>query len=84
MNRVLAWEVPDLVIYTGGNILPDAFISWISERWLPYLLFIPTDQVTGENINNNATLYWAKLVQPCVQTRTPWATVFGNHGELTS
>jgi len=51
---------------------------------VPYLLFIPTDQVTGENINNNATLYWAKLVQPCVQTGTPWATVFGNHGELTS
>ena len=38
------------------------------------------DQVTGENINSNATSYWARLVQPCVQTNTPWATVFGNHG----
>lgn len=28
MNRVLAWEVPDLVIYTGGTNLPEALISW--------------------------------------------------------
>ena len=39
------------------------------------------DQVTGENINSNATAYWARLVEPCVQTGTQWATVFGNHGE---
>ena len=40
------------------------------------------DQVTGENIGSNATAYWAKLVQPCVDTGTPWAAVFGNHGKM--
>ena len=39
-----------------------------------------SDQVTGENINSNATGYWARLVSPCVTSKTPWATVFGNHG----
>lgn len=40
------------------------------------------DQVTGENIDSNATGYWARLLQPCLAASTPWATVFGNHGEL--
>jgi hypothetical protein len=37
--------------------------------------------VTGENINNNATAYWGRLLQPCLNTDTPWATVFGNHDD---
>ncbi|CAI8010134.1 Probable inactive purple acid phosphatase 16 [Geodia barretti] len=56
MERVLAWESPKLVVYSG-------------------------DQVTGENINSNATAYWGRLLQPCVSTDTPWATVFGNHDD---
>jgi len=35
MNRVLAWEVPDLVIYTGGTNLPEALVFWTSERCVP-------------------------------------------------
>ena len=42
----------------------------------------PADQITGENIGSNATVYWSKVVQPCVITSTRWATIFGNHGEL--
>ena len=57
MERVLAWEAPDLVVYSG-------------------------DQVTGENVDSNATAYWLRAVQPCLDTGTPWAAVFGNHGEL--
>ena len=41
------------------------------------------DQVTGENINSNATAYWSRLLQPCLGTHTPWATVFGNHGDFS-
>ena len=41
-----------------------------------------SDQVTGENIGNNATGYWARLVQPCVDTGTHWTAVFGNHGKV--
>lgn len=44
--------------------------------------FVYTDQITGENIGNNATSYWSRLVQPCVDTNTNWVTVFGNHGEI--
>ena len=44
-------------------------------------LCLPADQVTGENIGSNATAYWAKLVQPCLDANTKWTTVFGNHGE---
>ena len=40
------------------------------------------DQITGENIGRNATGYWSRLVQPCVDTGTRWAAVFGNHGEI--
>ena len=45
------------------------------------LIIIHADQVTGENIGSNATSYWARLVQPCIETNTRWITVFGNHGE---
>lgn len=55
MRRVLAWEAPDLVVYSG-------------------------DQVTGENVDSNATAYWLRAVQPCLDAGTPWAAVFGNHG----
>ena len=59
MERVLAWERPDLVIYSG-------------------------DQVTGENIYDNATRYWGRLLQPCLATNTRWATVFGNHDDRSA
>ncbi len=56
------------------------FISFTVD---PSVLFeSPTDQITGENIGNNATAYWAKVVEPCVITSTRWAVIFGNHGEL--
>ena len=42
---------------------------------------MPADQITGENIGSNATDYWAKVVQPCVDTGTKWVVVFGNHGK---
>ena len=59
ISRVLAWELPDLVVYSG-------------------------DQITGENIDSNATAYWGRLLQPCLNTNTPWATVFGNHDDRSA
>ena len=47
-------------------------------------LLLSADQVTGENIGSNATGYWGRLVQPCVDTGTKWVAVFGNHGENLS
>lgn len=47
-----------------------------------FLIIFYTDQVTGENIASNATDYWARLVQPCVETETRWVSVFGNHGKF--
>eukprot|EP01118_Nematostelium_gracile_P009802 TRINITY_DN3317_c0_g1_i1.p1 TRINITY_DN3317_c0_g1~~TRINITY_DN3317_c0_g1_i1.p1 ORF type:complete len:319 (-),score=75.50 TRINITY_DN3317_c0_g1_i1:120-1076(-) len=57
MNRVLAAEKPDLVVFTG-------------------------DQITGNNIQSNSTAYWRKAIQPCLDTNTPWASIFGNHDDL--
>lgn len=39
-----------------------------------------SDQITGNNVNDNGTAYWGQVVEPCVQTDTQWAIVFGNHG----
>ena len=51
--------------------------------WLPFTdsAYSHTDQVTGENIGSNATDYWTRVVQPCVDAGTNWVTIFGNHGE---
>ena len=70
MEHVLLWEQPNLVIYSGGK---QVFSSLHHD-------YIIADQITGENIDNNATSYWARLLRPCLDTNTPWATVFGNHG----
>lgn len=50
----------------------------------PNLVIYSGDQITGENIDNNATSYWARLLRPCLDTNTPWATVFGNHDDRSS
>lgn len=71
MEHVLLWEQPNLVIYSGGKQV-------LSSLHHDYIII--ADQITGENIDNNATSYWARLLKPCLDTNTPWATVFGNHG----
>ena len=91
MDRVLDWEQPDLVVYSGGRLCIMQRVQLSSPlappRALPYTtlhtssLVLLLDQVTGENVGSNATAYWAKALQPCLDTDTPWATVFGNHGE---
>eukprot|EP00731_Ephydatia_muelleri_P012079 Em0006g973a len=40
-------------------------------------------QITGNNVNDNGTAYWAQVVKPCMQTDTQWAIVFGNHDDLS-
>ncbi|XP_064386469.1 uncharacterized protein LOC135335000 isoform X2 [Halichondria panicea] len=50
----------------------------------PHFVVYLGDQITGENIGSNATVYWSKVVQPCVITSTRWATIFGNHDDLSA
>ena len=78
MERVLLREKPNLVVYSGGKYGPNTFTSLLANSCVFSSI---EDQVTGENIGSNATGYWARLVQPCLATNTPWATVFGNHGK---
>jgi len=49
----------------------------------PDLVVFSGDQITGNNINKNATEYWRELLQPCIEGSYRWAIVFGNHDDLS-
>jgi len=49
----------------------------------PDLVVFSGDQLTGNNINKNATEYWKQVVAPCVEGGYRWAIVFGNHDDLS-
>jgi len=49
----------------------------------PDLVVFSGDQLTGNNINKNATSYWKQVVAPCVEGGYRWAIVFGNHDDLS-
>lgn len=40
------------------------------------------DQLTGNNIGDNATSYWQRVVRPCLDSGRPWAAVMGNHDDM--
>ncbi len=76
MKKMLVLEKPDFVMYSGGeNIVLISPLTYFAPCTLH-----PVDQLTGENIGNNATAYWGRVVEPCVNTLTKWAVIFGNHG----
>ncbi|EDQ91438.1 uncharacterized protein MONBRDRAFT_6216 [Monosiga brevicollis MX1] len=39
------------------------------------------DQITGNNVVNNATAYWDELLQPTYLRNLSFATLFGNHDD---
>ena len=51
------------------------------EQGLDLVVFLG-DQLTGNNVRDNATAYWNKAVGPCVEVGQPWAAVFGNHDDM--
>uniref|UniRef100_A0A0G4GVY3 Calcineurin-like phosphoesterase domain-containing protein n=1 Tax=Chromera velia CCMP2878 TaxID=1169474 RepID=A0A0G4GVY3_9ALVE len=48
----------------------------------PDLVVFSGDQLTGNNIRENATEYWRQIVQPCVDRGVRWAQTFGNHDDM--
>lgn len=48
----------------------------------PDLVVFTGDQITGNNICDNATKYWQQVVAPCQDQKIPWAAVFGNHDTM--
>lgn len=47
----------------------------------PDLVIFSGDQLTGNNIRDNATAYWSQVVAVCADFNIPWAIVFGNHDD---
>jgi len=41
------------------------------------------DSITGENIVDNATVYWQQMLNPSIQLGYSWGTVFGNHDGIS-
>lgn len=39
------------------------------------------DLLTGNNIENNATIYWSRMLEAVSEVSLPFATVFGNHDD---
>jgi len=50
----------------------------------PDLVMLTGDQLTGNNIIDNATAYWEIMLQPMINAGVPWAFAFGNHDDLAS
>eukprot|EP01027_Heterolobosea_sp_BB2_P016148 GEZU01023023.1.p1 GENE.GEZU01023023.1~~GEZU01023023.1.p1 ORF type:complete len:321 (-),score=66.27 GEZU01023023.1:446-1408(-) len=58
----------------------------------PDFVMLTGDQITGNNVINNATAYWAQVIAPIVEyvpsfiimNGYPWASIFGNHDDLAS
>ncbi|EGC32924.1 hypothetical protein DICPUDRAFT_37528 [Dictyostelium purpureum] len=48
------------------------------------LVIFTGDLITGNNIIDNATLYWEKAIGVVKQRNIPWAIAFGNHDDLAS
>jgi predicted MPP superfamily phosphohydrolase len=48
----------------------------------PDLVVFSGDQITGNNIQKNATLYWKQLVSVCLESKTKWTSIFGNHDDI--
>eukprot|EP00043_Microstomoeca_roanoka_P012846 m.124997 g.124997 ORF g.124997 m.124997 type:complete len:337 (+) comp15606_c0_seq1:80-1090(+) len=48
----------------------------------PDLVVYTGDQLTGNNIDANATDYWLEVITPTLQANRSWAFVFGNHDDL--
>ncbi|KJE94693.1 hypothetical protein CAOG_05296 [Capsaspora owczarzaki ATCC 30864] len=56
----------------------------VLERERPDLVVFSGDQITGNNVADNATAYWAQVVRECQVMGIPWAIIFGNHDDLAS
>lgn len=50
----------------------------------PDLVVFSGDQITGNNIADNATAYWEEVVSVCIKLDLPWAIIFGNHDDLAN
>ncbi|EGD82743.1 hypothetical protein PTSG_12018 [Salpingoeca rosetta] len=48
----------------------------------PDLVVYTGDQLTGNNIHDNATSYWRELLAPTLAANLSWAFVFGNHDDM--
>jgi hypothetical protein len=48
----------------------------------PDLVVFTGDQITGNDIDYNSTIYWSQVVRPCYQGGFHWAVVFGNHDDM--
>lgn len=45
----------------------------------PDFIVFSGDQLTGNNIHDNATVYWGQIVSIAQKWGVPWASIFGNH-----
>ncbi|KAL6074992.1 Phosphatase dcr2 [Balamuthia mandrillaris] len=48
----------------------------------PDFVVFSGDQVTGNNIHDNATVYWGQALKPVLEAGYRWSIVFGNHDDL--
>eukprot|EP01132_Coremiostelium_polycephalum_P010770 gene10770-13187_t len=50
----------------------------------PDLVIFTGDIITGNNILNNASIYWMEALKVVMGMGIPWAVAFGNHDDLAS
>jgi len=48
------------------------------------LILFTGDLITGNNIKDNATIYWIEVISAAKHRGIPWAITFGNHDDLAS
>ena len=58
-------------------------IQYFLQAENPDLVVLTGDQITGLNIDANATLYYQKIIEAMIQVdeSIKWATIFGNHDD---
>ena len=57
-------------------------INAVLDNEKPDLAVFTGDQITGNNIKQNATAYWKMIVEPCEVRHTHFASIFGNHDTM--
>eukprot|EP00455_Lapot_gusevi_P011119 TRINITY_DN15111_c0_g1_i1.p1 TRINITY_DN15111_c0_g1~~TRINITY_DN15111_c0_g1_i1.p1 ORF type:complete len:329 (+),score=41.56 TRINITY_DN15111_c0_g1_i1:62-1048(+) len=83
-------QFADLHYGEGENVLWGPMQDYNSTRVMrniltaekPDLVIFSGDQITGNNIQSNATAYWSQVVEVCVQMNVPWAMILGNHDDM--
>uniref|UniRef100_A0ACD5XFX3 Uncharacterized protein n=1 Tax=Avena sativa TaxID=4498 RepID=A0ACD5XFX3_AVESA len=62
----------------------DRVMAAVLDAEKPDLVVYLDDQVTANNLPiPNATLYWDRVLSPTRRRGIPWATIFGNHDDMS-